>query len=340
MQIGSLEGSGVFDVFYGEEVIADTFSDETDGGVRTVTIGAYDESGDGFNYSYTAILELNEDDEILSLTSSTQWAFDDYWDDATHSPIAGSKEAYSSLVVIEEGDIVFGTYDPEAPLLYDFSGDFITSVEAYVTAESTDMGGGSTGERNVLQVGDYPLVHVESYLPVTAMEDTSSVVILSSSDTGVIGYDDFGSFYAKGIGHATLTVGNIFNANLGTIEVEVVEASSVDTNPPSIGFTITGDGYEDVYDPSNPDLWGRFTISLANGPAVFRADTMTPPPFDIEGDEISSQNAGIATAVFQNPTDTTGMFVDIVITPVSVGKTIITIPSAMGSHQYEVVVEA
>lgn len=345
MDIASLDGTGVFDVFSSDSAIAAIFAQETANGVTTTSIGAYDEDTEsGFNYSYTITLTIDDQKQTLTSVNSTiRWAFDDYWDFSAHAP-KGSAEsdgnAYRSTVRVKNGDLVYGTYDAAAPLLFDFDSYYVTKItEAHIYAEGDGMGVSTSGEPDQLHVGDYLTWEIVSYEPETAT-DVDAISITGSSDFAVVTTDQYGySYQAVGEGECDIYLGTPFNPQLGKVHVTVSGASADSQNTPYIMDIPEQEGYEILDDPQ---INGRFTIELGDDYSTFTANTNpnTKAPYSITGNEIKSDNPDIAFAQFYSPEEFDGQNkVNILIAGKKVGKTIISIPNYMGNGQcwkYEV----
>lgn len=335
--IASLEGSGVFDIFTSDTVVAKSIEEDVANGVNTVTIAAYDEeNSNGFNYAYAAVFTIDDEtDTLTSITISTNWAFDDYWDFTAHD-LAGNagSNGYTKTIRVRQGDIQYGTYADNEDFFYDFSGAFITEVtRASVFAEDiSGMGGGTTGEANKVHVGDYLVVIVDEYLPATAV-DYSSITITGSSNPEVISVTEDGfNYYAVGAGTSTLTLGNAFDANLGTVEVEVSEeSSSGNENAPQIYGFNDDPNFEFIDDGG--ELSGRFTVPSGEQTTYFTAMVLNND-YTITGDEVTVENTDICYAWLE-PGDES-MTVKLAIMGFMSGTTRITLPTYFGPQTYEV----
>lgn len=330
LEIADFRKTEIFDVFTAEDAVATLFKQDGD----VITLAAYRETDSIYNYAYTIVLNVNDQDQIVSLEGQVDFADADHWDDVNKVPTS-TEDSYQVYVKIDEGDLVYGTLSADAPLLYDFSGCFVTSVEAEIYAEDTSgMGGATSGEANELKVGDYLTVQVLSYLPETAVDGYSgNFQITGSSDTTLVsptpdGYGYYVPEQAEDFteGSCEVYVGNIFNEKLDTVTVHVTgSGSSSQGNEPVVYGFEDAPGFEYI---GSEDLEGRFTIDVdAMEPAVFSAMTLVPGPFSIQGDEIQIDDPNLVAAMFQeNPEG--GMKIDLAMMAIGgyTGSTLIHVP--------------
>ena len=314
LDIADIQKTEIFDVFT-EDVQATLFQQNG----NTYTIAAYWETGSIYNYAYTLRLSIDENDHITALEGSVAFADGDHWDDVNKAPIS-EDDGYRVDIEVSEGDIIYGSYSADDPLLYDFSGAFVTSLEVNIYAEDLDgMGGGVTGEPNELKVGDYLTLEVVSYAPETAVDaHNGSFRITGSSDSSLVsvttdGYGYYVPEQEEGFTEGTceVYVGNVFNPRLGTAIVHVTGggSSTQGAEPVVYGFD-DQPGFEYI---GSEELEGRFTIDVsAMEPTVFTAMTLVSGPFQIEGDEIQVDDPNLLGAMFQeNPEG--GMKIDLAL---------------------------
>ncbi len=334
LEIADFRETEIFDVFTTEDAVATLFKKDGD----VITLSAYRETDSIYNYAYTIVLNINDQDEIVSLEGQVDFADSDHWDDVNKVPTS-TEDSYQVYIEIAEGDLVYGALSADEPLLYDFSGCFVTSVEAEIYAEDvTGMGGATSGQANELKVGDYLTVQVLSYLPETAVDGFSgNFKITGSSDPTLVsptpdGYAYYVPEQAEDFTEGTceVYVGNIFNEKLDTVTVHVTGSSSTTQgNEPVVYSFDDAPGFEYI---GSEDLEGRFTIDVdATDPTVFTAMTLVPGPFRIQGDEIEIDDPNLVAAMFQeNPEG--GMKIDLAMMAIGgyTGSTLIHVPYTNG----------
>lgn len=323
--ISNLDSRNVFDVFDDTNVHAKKFGMKklTDGATQ-YSITAYNEDAGYFNFSYALSITISEDEkDILALQLNIEKCYDDFWNETTHT-VNGSAfddgNAYRHTITIKDITFANGSYDPDPSLekmYFDFSDYLLVGVDAHILADSGE------GEDNKIGVGEYMQIIVDKTYPEMATEGLTSLHITGSSDTNVIGIDEsvessIPTYIAKNPGTCTLTVGNDFVDDLGTIDVEVVASTTVEEG---LGIAEILTTAEEGYDSEE----NRFTFDGSKGEATFKIRLSEKGPYE-EGvlEELTQLGepyviSSVRIEEDENPNDD---IVNLILTPASNGNSI------------------
>ena len=333
---GDLDSRNVFDIFQGDSAVHAKkigWKKLTDGSTQ-YSISAYNEETRYFNFSYAMSITISEDEkDIVSLQLNIEKCYDDYWNETTHS-VNGSAfddgNAFRHTISITDIEFADGNYDPMADLYFDFTPYLLSGVDAHILAD------GGEGEFNKIGVGDYMQIIVDKRYPETATEATGNLRITASSDTEVIGIDEnvpssLPTYIAKKPGKCTVTIGNEFDANLGTIDVEVVSGSD-EPVVEQLGIAEVISGIEDGYDAENL----TFNVDGSKGEATFKIRLNETGPYEygeLEGLAMLGETTVVGEARVEEDSNPNDDIVNLVLTPVSSGSSVVGITLPNGELQ-------